>query len=214
MRRFFSLLRNAMPFSNAYQDVNTLAGDDLTTEPMFSQLRQFADAPPESGAIPIALLMEFNAAKRRVKGRKKYRFGAGALFATIVLVPSLAYAGVLPTPIGRVVANIVDAVSAPIQSILNAVSIPVELPSLSSKVESNAAADGAGPVAELSSEPTVSPAASPTEQSGGVASQEGPKGENGGAGIELAKSSDGASDDIRKEAGTKATSTPEATSTP
>ena len=159
MRRFLALLRNAMPFLSAYSGVNTLTGDDLTTEAMFSQLRGFGDAPAESGPIPVALLMEFNAAQRRVKGRNKFRFGVGALFAVVVLVPGLAYAGVLPTSVAQVVQHIFDAVS-----------VPIQIPSLASvpSAEQSGNADSPSPTPVATSADTQSSDGSSQSSPGAV----------------------------------------------
>lgn len=115
MRQLWDRLRNGRALWSAYRDVDILADDDLTSEQMFASLRQFAAAPSEPSAIPVELLRGFTVAQKRARGRKKFRFGAGALFATIILFPGLAYAGVLPISMARVVQRIFDVVSVPIK---------------------------------------------------------------------------------------------------
>lgn len=115
MKHFWNRLRNGKALFSAYRNVSTLTGDDLASEPMFAQLREFAAVPAEPGPIPVGLIREFNASQKRARARKKFRFGAGALSATIILFPGLAYAGVLPTSVARVVQRIFDATSVPIQ---------------------------------------------------------------------------------------------------
>lgn len=118
MSGFWHRLRNELALRSAYRNVNNLTGDDLAKEQLLAPLRQFAAAPANPSAIPVGLLQEFNASQRRIKGHKKFRYGAGGLFAAIILFPGLAWAGVLPPSVARVV-----------QQVFNVVSLPIHIPS-------------------------------------------------------------------------------------
>ncbi len=122
MKGLWNRLRNGKALWSAYRNVSTLTGDDLANEMIFAHLREFAAAPTGPVSLPAGLIGEFNASQKRARGRKKFRFGVGALFATIVLFPGLAYAGVLPTSVARVV-----------QRIFNVVSVPIQIPSVAAQ---------------------------------------------------------------------------------
>ncbi len=122
MKGLWNRLRNGKALWSAYRNVSTLTGDDLANETIFTHLREFAAAPTGPVSLPAGLIREFNASQKRARGRKKFRFGVGALFATIVLFPSLAYAGALPTSVARVV-----------QRIFNVVSVPIQIPSVATQ---------------------------------------------------------------------------------
>jgi hypothetical protein len=119
MKSLLTWLRNVRATRDAYSGVNSQFGEDLVGDPLFAVLRDFADAPAEPNAVPLHLLRQYNAAQKHARGRKRFRIGSGALFGVIVLVPSLAYAGVLPTPVAKMV-----------QRVFNVISIPIQIPSV------------------------------------------------------------------------------------
>lgn len=162
MRRLWNRLRNGTAFWSAYRDVNTLTGDDLAHEQIFVSLREFAAAPSEPEAIPVELLREFSAAQKRRRGRRKFRFGAGALFATVILIPGLAYAGALPISVAKVV-----------QRIFNVVSVPIQIPSVAaqSAKRGQTVPSSVQPTSDTS---TQTPETSSTETSSQVASLDNP----------------------------------------
>ena len=108
-------------------------GDDLVGEPIFSALRQFANSPVMPSAIPVLLLEAFNASQKRVSRRRKIRAGSGALFGVAILIPSLAYAGVLPSPVSRIV-----------QRVFNVISLPTQIPSVATPSPSTTKSDSVG----------------------------------------------------------------------
>jgi hypothetical protein len=126
MSRLADWLRNARPSGGAYSDVNTQFGEDVATDPLFAVLREFSDAPAQPEAVPLHLLRQYSAAQKRSKGRKRLRLGASALLGAVIVVPGLAYAGVLPAPIAHAIQN----VSHVFQNVLNVAHIPIQLPSL------------------------------------------------------------------------------------
>ena len=129
MSNLWVWLRNKGATGDAYTRVSTQFGDDLTGQPIFTALRKFADAPMAPIAIPVLLLEEFNAGQKRVSRRRKIRAGSGALFGVAILIPSLAYAGVLPTPVSRIVQRVFNVISLPIQ--IPSVAVPRAKPSQS-----------------------------------------------------------------------------------
>lgn len=127
MSMFWKWLRNNWPTASAYRDVSTEFSDDFVSQPLFAALREFAETPAAPTPIPVLLLEEFNASQKRAIRRKKLRAGSGALFGVAILIPSLAYAGVLPTPVSRMVQRVFNVVSLPIH--IPSVSLPSEGPS-------------------------------------------------------------------------------------
>ena len=119
MSNLWVRIRNKISPNNAYLSVSTQLGDDLAGEPIFSALREFANAPVMPSAIPVLLIEAFNASQKRVSRRRKIRAGSGALFGIVILIPSLAYAGVLPSPVSRIV-----------QRVFNVISLPIQIPSI------------------------------------------------------------------------------------
>ena len=108
-------LRNKIAPDDAYTNVSTQYGDDLDSETIFAALREFASSPVLPSAVPVLLLEAFNASQKRVSRRRKIRAGSGALFGVAILIPSLAYAGVLPSPVSRIVQRVFNVISLPIQ---------------------------------------------------------------------------------------------------
>ena len=115
MSNLWVWLRNKIAPDDAYITVSTQLGDDLGGEPLFAALREFASSPVMPSAVPVLLLEAFNASQKRVSRRRKIRAGSGALFGVAILIPSLAYAGVLPTPVSRIVQRVFNVISLPIQ---------------------------------------------------------------------------------------------------
>jgi hypothetical protein len=115
MSNFWMWLRNKIVLDNAYVTVSTQLGDDIGGEPILAPLREFASSPIVPSAVPVLLLEAFNASQKRVSRRRKIRAGSGALFGVAILIPSLAYAGVLPSPVSRIVQRVFNVISLPIQ---------------------------------------------------------------------------------------------------
>jgi len=115
MSNLWVWLRNKIAPDDAYITVSTQLGDDLGGEPIFAALREFASSPVMPSAVPVLLLEAFNASQKRVSRRRKIRAGSGALFGVAILIPSLAYAGVLPSPVSRIVQRVFNVISLPIQ---------------------------------------------------------------------------------------------------
>ena len=132
MSNLWAWMRNKMASDDAYLSVSTHLGDDLDGEPIFTALRGFANSPVMPIAVPVLLLEAFNASQKRVSRRRKIRAGSGALFGIVILIPSLAYAGVLPSSVSRIV-----------QRVFNVISLPIQIPSIAtptpSATESNPA---------------------------------------------------------------------------
>ena len=124
---FWKWLRNNWPTASAYRDMSTEFSDDFVSQPLFTALREFAETPVAPTPIPVLLLEVFNASQKRAIRRKKLRVGSGALFGVAILIPSLAYAGVLPTPVSRMVQRVFNVVALPIQ--IPSLSLPIEKPS-------------------------------------------------------------------------------------
>ena len=115
MTNFWEWVRNNPARRNAYLDVNSQLGEDLASDPLFAVLREFSESIGRPAAIPVDLLKNYAEAQRQARRRKRFRFGSGALFGVIILVPGLAYAGVLPAPIARAVQRVFDVISVPIR---------------------------------------------------------------------------------------------------
>ena len=115
MSNLWVWLRNKIAPDDAYLTVSTQLGDDLGGEPIFAALREFASSPVMPTAVPVLLLEAFNASQKRVSRRRRIRAGSGALFGVAILIPSLAYAGVLPSPVSRIVQRVFNVISLPIQ---------------------------------------------------------------------------------------------------
>jgi hypothetical protein len=115
MTNLLARVRNKLARRSAYLDVNSQMGEDLASDPLFAVLREFSESSARSTAIPVDLLKGYADAQRQARRRKKFRFGSGALFGVIILVPGLAYAGVLPPPIARAVQRVFDVISVPIR---------------------------------------------------------------------------------------------------
>jgi hypothetical protein len=115
MSKIWTWVRNVRAARDAYSNVNSQFGEDLARDPLFAVLRDFADAPVQPTSIPLHLLRQYSAAQKHARGRKRFRIGSGALFGVFVLVPGLAYAGVLPSPVARIVQRVFDVISVPIQ---------------------------------------------------------------------------------------------------
>ncbi|HUW77825.1 MAG TPA: hypothetical protein VMV52_03635 [Candidatus Nanopelagicaceae bacterium] len=92
---------------------------DLVNDPIFDGLRRFAELSSSPNSVPVHLLRQYTAGQRRAQGRRKWRLGSGALFGVIILLPSLAYAGVLPNSVARAV-----------QKVFNVISVPIQIPSV------------------------------------------------------------------------------------
>jgi hypothetical protein len=148
MTNLWARVGNKLARRNAYLDVNSQLGEDLATDPLFAALREFSASPARSTAIPDDLLRGYAEAQRQARRRKRFRFGSGAFFGVIILVPGLAYAGVFPAPIAHVVQRVFDVMSVPIRipSAFSAVSSSDRLPSTTSDVSS--ANDGEPAVAQ------------------------------------------------------------------
>ena len=130
MSNLWVWIRNKIAPDDAYLSVSTHLGDDLGGVPIFSALRVFANSPVMPSAVPVLLLEAFNASQKRVSRRRKIRAGSGALFGVAILIPSLAYAGVLPSPVSRIV-----------QRVFNVISLPIQIPSVASPSPSTTKSD-------------------------------------------------------------------------
>jgi hypothetical protein len=126
MTNFWEWVRNNPTRRNAYLDVNSQLGEDLASDPLFAVLREFSESTARPGAIPVDLLRIYAEAQRKARRRNRFRFGSGALFGVIILVPGLAYAGVLPAPIARAV-----------QRVFNVISVPIRIPSAVTPIASS-----------------------------------------------------------------------------
>ena len=174
MSNLWVWIRNKIAPNNAYLSVSTHLGDDLVGEPIFSALRQFANSPVMPSAIPVLLLEAFNASQKRVSRRRKIRAGSGALFGVAILIPSLAYAGVLPSPVSRIV-----------QRVFNVISLPIQIPSVASPSPSTTKSDFDGLTPGSTSEaPDGEQSQSPNEMQTTKPSNESSPDTNSGSGSE------------------------------
>ena len=148
MRNLWVWRRNKIVRDDAYLSMSTHLGDDLGSEPIFAALREFSSAPDKPIAVPVLLLEAFNASQKRVSRQRKVRAGTGALFGVAVLIPSLAYAGVLPSPVSRIV-----------QHVFNVISLPIQIPSIATPSPSptKSTSDGTDSVPSSSSSTDESP---------------------------------------------------------
>ncbi len=163
MNSLWVWIRNKIAADDAYLNVSTHLGDDLGGEPIFAALRQFANPPVVPSAVPVLLLEAFNASQKRVSRRRTFRAGSGALFGIVILIPSLAYAGVLPSPVTRIV-----------QRVFNVISLPIQIPSIATPSPSMTKSNSVGltpgstneaPDAEHSQSPDESQTPQPSDES-------------------------------------------------
>lgn len=153
MSNLWVWIRNKIAADDAYLNVSTHLGDDLGGEPIFAALRQFANPPVVPSAVPVLLLEAFNASQQRVSRRRKIRAGSGALFGIVILIPSLAYAGVLPSPVSRIV-----------QRVFNVISLPIQIPSIATPSPSTTKSNSVGLTPGSTNEaPDVEPSQSPND---------------------------------------------------
>ncbi len=90
--------------------------DDFLNEPLFKELRSFADKSEElQNELPSEILMAFRNASA-VNVRKVWlRRSIFTFLALGIALPSLSYAQLLPTPIDNVVKKVSNIVTAPIR---------------------------------------------------------------------------------------------------
>ncbi len=117
MINLWRTLSNRMRLRNAHQGMKELGIDDSVDAPFLDALHQFAAIPAAPAPVPVALIEAFNKAQLRKKSRRNLRITAAALLGGSILIPGLAYAGVLPPQVARMV-----------QRVLNVTRIPITLP--------------------------------------------------------------------------------------
>ncbi len=163
MSNLWAWLRNKIAPHDAYVTVSTQLGDDLAGEPIFAALREFASSPLLPSAVPVLLLEAFNASQKRVNRRRKIRAGSGALFGVAILIPSLAYAGVLPSPVSRIVQRVFNVISLPIQ--IPSVAAPSPSASESNSDELTPGSSNEAPDGEQSQSPNEVQTRKPSSES-------------------------------------------------
>lgn len=163
MRNLRARRRNKTARDDAYLSVRTHLGDDLGGEPIFSALREFANSPVMPSAVPVSLLEAFNASQKRVSRRRKIRAGSGALFGVAILIPSLAYAGVLPSPVSRIVQRVFNVISLPVQ--IPSVATPSPSTTKPNSVRLTPGSTNEGPDGEQSQSPNEIQTAKPSDES-------------------------------------------------
>ena len=95
---------------------------DFTNDPIFKDLRKFAQKQTGPETMPAELFEAFRSANTtQVRSKWISRSIIGVLF-TAVALPSLAAAHVLPKPVSNVVNRVVHVVAAPIRVVASVVS--------------------------------------------------------------------------------------------